>query len=122
MSIHYSLLFCSDPKIQVGNGFLGGKATAFAYTCRDVRKISVSVCSISILCGAGSPQDKHCVLIKCPPIFVSSALVGGGTAFGFLGETSSGMMVFGISSYHCLTSAPTRLNIRSSGGISTLVM
>lgn len=122
MSIDYPLLFCPYPKIQVGNGVLGGNAAAFAYTYRDVRKIFISIYPISILCRAGSPQDKHCVLVKCPPRIISSALVGGGAVFGFLGETSSGMIVFGISSYHCLTSAPTRLNIRSSGGMSTLVM
>jgi hypothetical protein len=86
-----------------------------------VKKI-ICIAVYSILCEAGSPQDKHCVLTKCPPIFVSSVLMGGGAAFGFLGETNSGTIVFGISLYHCFTSAPTRLNIRSSGGMSTLVM
>jgi hypothetical protein len=69
---------------------------------------------------AKAPQMRHWELRKCLSIFGRFGTPVSGLIF--VGENESGWIRidFGISSYHLRASAPTRLKMRSRGGISTL--
>ena len=77
----------------------------------------------------GSSHTKHWLFSRCSSI--SHCFSGGVVSSSslciflrFFGEIAprDTFLTFGISENHCRTSAPTRLNIRSRGGISTRVI